>query len=107
MPLKTFCSLGLAVALVGCVSNWIANPSPATRAVVEDMKLEGFECTAGFSTIVCMQIEPLRNKRPSLCSSDKGCIKQPDHLVYNRYSITQLPSGLPAIVHDLVTQVDD
>lgn len=77
-----------------------------TRELVDDLKLEGFACSARFTKIECMQIEPLRNKQPALCSTLKGCVKQPDQLVYNLYTIRQSASGVPEISHSLVRKKD-
>lgn len=104
--LRNLLSAAMMVVMSGCAAGWIANPSPQTRALVDDLKLEGFACSAHFSSIECLQKEPLRNKQPSLCDSAKGCVKQPDHLIFNRYIITQDSSGVPGIQHDLLRKVD-
>jgi hypothetical protein len=93
-------------SLAGCTSNWILNPSPSTRDLVRDLRLEGFECNAGLSEIECVQIEPQRNKQPAKCDSVRGCVDQPDILVYNRYHIIQQDSGIPGIKHDLLEKTE-
>lgn len=94
------------ILVSGCASAWIDNPSPSTRNLVNDLRLEGFECKAHYSDIECLQIEPLRNKQPAKCDSKKGCIEQPDILVYNRYRIDQPASGIPTLKHDVVEKLE-
>lgn len=103
---KIWLGIITCTVLAGCTSSWIKNPSPSTRALVNDMRLEGFECNAGFSEVECVEIEPLRNKQPAKCDSKKGCIAQPDVLIYNRYHITQQDSGIPGFTHDLIEKTD-
>lgn len=90
----------------GCTSAWIENPSPTIRNLVNDLRLEGFDCKARYSDIECTQAEPLRNKQPAKCDTEKGCVKQPDVLVYNRYHIEQLDNGLPSLKHEIVEKVE-
>ncbi|MBJ2213948.1 MULTISPECIES: hypothetical protein [Pseudomonas] len=106
MKIKPVLGLGFVVALSGCTSAWIANPSPQTEALVSDLRLEGFECKAHMSSVECVQKEPWRNKQPSKCDSANGCVEQPDHLVYNRYVIKQQDTGIPSIEHDLIQLKD-
>ncbi|MGF6282009.1 hypothetical protein ABH908_000504 [Pseudomonas frederiksbergensis] len=93
--------LGFAFAVVasitGCTSGWIEEPSQATLNLVNDLKLEGFSCAAGFSAITCRQIDAYVEKSNKICSAEKGCIKQPCHDVRVVYSIKQQPGGLPAV----------
>lgn len=106
MLLKTFFTAVSFALIAGCTSGWIDNPSPSTRNLVNDLRLEGFECKARFSDIDCVQIEPLRNKQPAKCNAEHGCIPQPDILVYNRYRIDQPDSGVPTLKHDIVEKVE-
>lgn len=88
----------VAVASVsGCTSAWINDPSPSTADLVNDLKLEGFTCKAGFSTIVCRQTEAYVEKAAKICSSEKGCVPQPCHDVRIVYEITQASDGIPGI----------
>ena len=103
---KTLLGITACSVLAGCTNSWIVNPSPSTRELVNDLRLEGFECNARFSEVECVQIEPLRNKQPSICDSKKGCVAQPDVLIYNRYHITQKDTGIPGITHDLIEKTD-
>jgi hypothetical protein len=103
---QTWLALAICTTLAGCTSSWIENPSPSTRDLIRDLRLEGFECKAGYSQIECIQIEPLRNKQPAKCDSVKGCVEQPNVLVYNRYHITQQDSGIPGLKHDLLEKPD-
>lgn len=106
--MRTYVWLSLLGSLFvsGCTSAWIENPSPTTRNLVNDLRLEGFDCKARHSNIECMQNEPLRNKQPAKCDAENGCVKQPDILVYNRYYIEQLDNGLPSLKHEIVEIVD-
>lgn len=108
---KKWFGIGVCALLAGCASAWISNPSPQVRALVNDLRLEGFQCKARFSSIECMQKEPMRNKRPAKCKSKTAhsgsvCVKQPDQLIYNRYTIVQQDSGIPSLSHDLVVRED-
>lgn len=94
------------LCVAGCTSAWIENPSPTTRNLVNDLRLEGFDCNARHSEIECLQAEPLRNKQPAKCDSVKGCVDQPDVLIYNRYHIQQQDNGLPSLKHEIVEKVD-
>jgi hypothetical protein len=53
--------LGIAIfaSLAGCTAGWIEEPSQPTVNLVNDLKLEGFSCTSGFSSITCLQIDPM------------------------------------------------
>lgn len=104
MPFNFMLGLGVAVLVTGCTAGWIHHPSPQTKALVDDLKLEGFTCNANHTSVVCVQTEPLRNKRPSKCDSQRGCVRQPDQLIYNRYIIKQDASGVPGIQHDLLRE---
>ncbi|MPQ69247.1 hypothetical protein [Pseudomonas sp. MWU12-2323] len=104
---NTWLGIIACAALAGCTNSWIENPSPSTRGLVNDLRLEGFECNARFSEVECVEIVPMRNKQPALCDSKKGCIAQPDVLIYNRYHITQVDSGIPGLTHDLIEKTDD
>lgn len=95
-----------ALLLTGCASEWIDNPSPSTRNLVNDLRLEGYDCKARMSDIECTQIEPMRNKQLSKCDSTKGCVKQPDVLIYNRYRIDQPANGIPTLKHDIVQKIE-
>jgi hypothetical protein len=95
-----------ALLLSGCTSGWINDPSPSTRSLVNDLRLEGFECKARYSNIECLQIEPLRSKQASKCSAEKGCIEQPDKLIFNRYLIDQQSSGIPTIQHNVIEKIE-
>lgn len=106
MLLKKFYGVAACLLTAGCASGWIENPSPSTRSLVNDLRLEGFECKARYSDIECLQTEPLRNKQPAKCDGENGCIPQPDILVFNRYQIDQPDSGVPTIKHDVIEKVD-
>ncbi|RMM39356.1 hypothetical protein QO021_29080 (plasmid) [Pseudomonas amygdali pv. lachrymans] len=98
MPKVTTAVLWLTFAsLAGCTSAWISDPSPTTANLINDLKLEGFKCKAGFSTIECRQIDALVEKSAKLCSSEKGCAPQPCHDVRLVYTITQSRDGIPGI----------
>ncbi|PBV09002.1 hypothetical protein CJU35_03880 [Pseudomonas aeruginosa] len=99
-------AIALCALIAGCTSSWIADPSPATRNLVNDLRLDGFECNARLSTIECIQKEPVRQKQPSKCDSSKGCVEQPALLLYNRYHIEQQDTGIPTVHHDVVQQVE-
>lgn len=88
---------GAFALLAGCTSAWITDPSPTTASLINDLKLEGFKCKAGFSTIECRQTEALVEKSAKICSSDKGCEPQPCHDVRLVYIITQARDGIPGI----------
>ncbi|MFL1449305.1 hypothetical protein ACI77O_12990 [Pseudomonas tritici] len=103
---KTLLALTTLSLLYGCASSWINDPSPSTRNLVNDLRLEGFECNARYSDIECIQGEPLRNKQAAKCTAANGCIEQPDKLVYNRYLIDQQSSGIPSIHHEIVEQIE-
>ncbi len=98
MPRTTTAMLLLTVAsLAGCTSAWITDPSPAMASLINDLKLEGFKCKAGFSNIECRQIDALVEKSAKICSSEKGCEPQPCHDVRLVYTITQARDGIPGI----------
>ncbi len=84
--------------LSGCAASWIASPSPATENLVHDLKLEGFECSAGLSAVTCRQAEPYVERSGKRCTADEGCVKQPCYDVRIVYEIRQGPSKMPAIV---------
>lgn len=89
----------LAIVLMsGCTAKWLNEPSPATGNLVNDLKLEGFECRAGFSSIKCRQREALIEKSGKVCSATGGCVAQPCHDVRTVYEITQGENGIPGIV---------
>lgn len=94
-----YLGFGFAVvaSLAGCTANWIEEPSQATLNLVNDLKLEGFSCAAGFSAITCRQIDAYVEKSNKICSVEKGCIKQPCHDVRVLYTIKQQPGGVPAV----------
>ncbi len=104
--MKKLLCLAIPLLVAGCTSAWIANPSPSTRNLVNDLRLEGFECNARGSYIECVQAEPMRNKQAAKCSAGHGCVEQPDILVFNRYRIQQPESGIPTLKHDLIEKVD-
>ena len=106
MKCTTWLGLISCAFLAGCTSGWIENPSPSTRALVNDLRLEGFECSAGFSEVECIEIEPVKSKQSAKCDSQRGCIEQPDLLIYNRYRITQQDSGMPSMKLDVVQVID-
>lgn len=91
--------LGIAIfaSLAGCTAGWIEEPSQPTVNLVNDLKLEGFSCTSGFSSITCLQIDPYVEKSSKQCSAENGCIKQPCHDVRIVYTIKQMPGGIPAV----------
>jgi hypothetical protein len=103
---RNYYAMALCAFMSGCASSWIADPSPATRNLVNDLRLDGFDCNARLSDIECMQKEPLRQKQPSKCDSSKGCVEQPALLLYNRYHIVQQDSGIPTVQHDVVQQIE-
>ena len=104
---NTNIALALCALLTGCASAWINEPSPATRNLVNDLRLDGFECKARHSDIECVQIDPLKRKQASKCDSTNGCVEQPTLLIYNRYRIKQEPSGIPSVQHDVIEQVEN
>lgn len=104
--MKKFLCLAVPLVVAGCTSAWIENPSPSTRNLVNDLRLEGFECDAHSSYIECLQVEPMRNKQAAKCSAGQGCVEQPDILVFNRYRIQQPDNGVPTLKHDLIEKLD-
>jgi hypothetical protein len=64
---------------------------------VNDLKLEGYDCNAGMSQIVCTQITPMIEKAPAICTSEAGCVEQPGHELRNVYVITEQGNGIPKI----------
>ncbi|MBM3105647.1 hypothetical protein IIE18_10900 [Pseudomonas sp. V1] len=89
-------SLLLAAVIVsGCAASWIQSPSPTTRNLVEDLKLEGYICKATYSAIECRQEKPYVKKAPKVCTSEKGCVEQPSELVTNVFSIVEDSFGIP------------
>ena len=104
--MKKLLCLTFPLLVAGCTSAWIENPSPSTRNLVNDLRLEGFECNAHARYIECVQAEPMRNKQSAKCSAGKGCVEQPDILVFNRYRIQQPESGIPTLQHDLIEKLD-
>lgn len=88
----------MAVALSGCAAAWLNDPSPATVNLINDLKLEGFECKAGFSSVECRQITAYIEKSPMICTSSTGCVPQPCLDVRIVYDITQAKDGIPGIV---------
>ncbi len=103
---KTQIALALCALLTGCASAWIKEPSPATRNLVNDLRLDGFDCKARLSDIECVQIDPLKRKQASKCDSKNGCVEQPSILLYNRYRIEQQDNGIPTVHHDVVEQIE-
>jgi len=106
MPTRYLSILFATFLVTGCASAWIGDPSPQVRNTIHDLQLEGFACVPKLSKIVCTQIEPLRSNQPAICSSERGCIEQPDHLLYNVYEIGQDATGVPIINHDIVRRAD-
>jgi hypothetical protein len=98
--------VGLLATLAGCTSSWIADPSPSTRNLINDLRLEGYDCNARMSDIECIQKEPNVRHQASKCDSANGCIAQPNILVYNRYIIAQPSSGIPSLSHDIIEKVE-
>lgn len=92
--------------LTGCAAGWISDPSPQVRDFVSDLRLEGFDCNAKFSNIECVQMNPMRESQPSQCDSKRGCIAQPDHLIYNVYKVGQTATGVPEVEHSLMRKED-
>lgn len=90
--------LGVALLVAGCTSAWINEPSPTTANLINDLKLEGFNCHAGFSSIECKQAEALVEKSSMVCTAEGGCVPQPCHDVRMVYTITQARDGIPGIV---------
>lgn len=99
---KTACLIALALTIQGCAGAWIAQPSATTKNLVNDLRLDGFECDVDGGEIVCLQTEPHRNKQPARCDSKRGCQHISDKLLFNRYRITQDSHGMPGIKHDVV-----
>ena len=97
MSAKSLLLFSFIACLTACTSAWINDPSPTTVSLVNDLKLEGFGCTAGLSSIECRQIEPYIERAPKVCSSADGCVKQPCHDVRLVYEIRQTPGGIPTI----------
>lgn len=96
--------LASIVIIQGCASAWISNPSPVTRDLIHDLRLEGYTCIAKTSAIICTQTVPHHTKQPAICSGDHGCIEQPDLLTANQYTVTQQPDGIPSISHRVVRE---
>lgn len=92
--------------LFGCASAWISHPSPQVKNLVNDLRLDGFECKSRTSDIECRQIQPMREKQPSKCDSKNGCIDQPYHLLNNVYVIKEQANGIPKINHRIDRQVE-
>lgn len=90
--------LGALGCLAGCTSGWINDPSPTTANLINDLKLEGFKCHAGFSNIECKQSEAFVEKSSKICTAEGGCVAQPCHDVRVVYLITQARDGIPGIV---------
>lgn len=87
--------------LTGCTSAWINEPSPSTADLINDLKLEGFKCRAGFSSIVCRQTEAFVEKSAKVCTAQEGCVPQPCHDVRAVYEITQANDGVPGIAQSI------
>lgn len=94
-------AFAIVASISGCTSSWIEEPSQATLNLVNDLKLEGFSCAAGFSAINCRQIDAYVEKSNKICSAEKGCIKQRCHDVRVLYTIKQQPGGLPAVAQTM------
>lgn len=104
MLYKSSLALSATFLLTACASAWINNPSPPTRGLINDLRLEGFQCDAKATSILCVQSVPLVKKQPSICSADKGCIKQPNKLIYNAYEVVQQADGIPSFTHQLIEE---
>lgn len=98
-PLKATAVLVLAALISGCASKWIESPSLQTRNFVKDLMLEGYECQARYSDIMCKQITPMTQRAPAICTSEAGCVEQPGHEIRNVYFITENGNGIPKIRH--------
>jgi hypothetical protein len=99
--------VGCALMSAGCAAPWINEPSPQVRGLVNDLKLEGYECKARLEDIVCRQGTPYRQKQPKLCDSKTGCVAQADLLVYNVYFLAQQGNGIPRITQEVERKRDD
>jgi hypothetical protein len=113
---------GFLLLSSGCTARWIEEPSPQVKDLVNDLKLDGFECKAGSDEVVCKQGVPFCEKQPalcdsknvafceknpSLCVSNTGCIAQPYFLIYNLYFLKQQGNGIPAIRQEIERKRDD
>ncbi|HBO6306046.1 TPA: hypothetical protein L4741_005634 [Pseudomonas aeruginosa] len=96
--------LGGIFLVGGCSSAWIANPSPTTRNLVDDLKLEGYVCKALRTSIECRQEKPYMKKAPKVCTSSTGCVEQPGEMVTNVYSIEQDDYGIPGVIQWVETK---
>ncbi|MAG65045.1 MAG: hypothetical protein CMK74_04120 [Pseudomonadales bacterium] len=96
---KALATLLVAALLSSCASKWIDSPSQQTLNFVNDLKLEGYECQARFSDIMCMQSSPMIQKAPAICTSEDGCVEQPGHEIRNVYFISEKGNGIPNIRH--------
>lgn len=85
------------LTLSGCTAAWINNPSRATEDLVHDLKLEGFDCTASFSSVSCRQEDPHVQRQAKLCTSSHGCVSQPCLDVRMVYEIRQSEQGVPQV----------
>ena len=99
--------VGGALLSTGCAARWIEEPSPQVKGLVNDLKLEGYECKARLDDIVCRQGTPYRQKQPKLCDSKNGCVPQADFLVYNVYFLAQQGNGIPRITQEVERKLDD
>lgn len=99
LQVKASAILVFAALLSSCASKWIDSPSQQTLNFVNDLKLEGYECQARLSDIVCTQIIPMKQKAPAICTSEAGCVEQPGHEIRNVYYITEKGNGIPKIRH--------
>lgn len=91
-----------AMLMAGCSSAYIQNPGPQTRNLVQDLRLEGFNCIAYYRDIICTERNPSIQKQPSKCSSRKGCVAQPDLVLVNQYEIREEGSGVPSVKHRMI-----
>lgn len=94
------------LSLQACTERWIESPSPQMEMLVNDLKLEGYECKARMSDLICRQKVPMCEKQPAKCDSSKGCVAQPVHTLTNMYILTQQGNGIPNIKHGIEREVD-
>lgn len=97
MPRSHILTLAAIFMLAGCTAGWISSPSPATENLVHDLKLEGFQCTAGLSAVTCKQTEPYVERTGKSCTADAGCVKQHCYDVRIVYEIRQGPNKMPSV----------
>lgn len=94
---KAWIAAALVLSLTGCAAGWLNSPSPATENLVHDLKLEGFECTARLSSVLCSQSEAYIERSAMICTSAGGCVKQPCHDIRMVYEIRERENGIPSI----------